>query len=486
MRIFLVILAALIVAGGTGFYVLQGLRPAAPRGRRRLRLRSSRQVFVPAHELPIGTIITPDRLSRMEITEGALNGEMIVADAAGKTFLAGSVARQVLPQGVPIARSSIVRPGDRGFLAAVLPKGMRAITIPVDEIAGLSGLALPGDRVDLILTYSVSGDSEAAASAPARRSSPTCACWPSTSGSGPRPARGQGRQGRRRAGRQDRDARGLAAPGGDDHPRPDARHPVADPELGPRRRRRRQDKLAKTDAVEPRRDGASLLKAAEAHACARRADARVRRDLDQQGADRARRRDPRHGDRRRCAPRPPPPPPPNKPPPDGNRAVKRHRPLAVALAAAFVIAPGRLAGPARRLRAGRSPQAREPVEPRGRHRPADPGRRGVLEPLRRQPGGGRRGGEIAAADVPDRRGRRRDHALRGGRQRQRADVEPHPRHPQHRRARGRHPQHGAGAVGQGEHGRPVAGADRHGRQRRAGGQRACRWRTSSSTTRRGW
>ena len=40
MRIFLVILAALIVAGGTGFYVLQGLRPAAPARWRRLRLRS--------------------------------------------------------------------------------------------------------------------------------------------------------------------------------------------------------------------------------------------------------------------------------------------------------------------------------------------------------------------------------------------------------------------------------------------------------------
>ena len=89
---------------------------------------------------------------------------MIVADAEGQEFLAGSVARQVLPQGVPIARSSIVQPGDRGFLAAVLPKGKRAITIPVDEIAGLSGLALPGDRVDLILTYSVAGD----ATAPAR------------------------------------------------------------------------------------------------------------------------------------------------------------------------------------------------------------------------------------------------------------------------------------------------------------------------------
>ncbi len=157
MRIFLVILAALFVAGGTGFYVLQGLQPAATAEVAQAAAPQLRQVYVPAADVPIGTIITPERLSRMEITENALNGEMILVDAAGQEFLAGSVARQVLPQGVPIARSFVVRPGDRGFLAAVLPRGMRAITIPVDAIAGLSGLALPGDRVDLILTYSVSG-----------------------------------------------------------------------------------------------------------------------------------------------------------------------------------------------------------------------------------------------------------------------------------------------------------------------------------------
>ena len=158
MRIILVILAALIVAGGTGFYVLTGIRPAEPVEVAQPEAPQLRQVFVPAAEIPIGTIITPERLSRMEITENAIGGEMLLADAAGQEFLAGAVARQVLPQGVPIARSFVVRPGDRGFLAAVLPKGMRAITIPVDAIASLSGLALPGDRVDLILTYSVSGD----------------------------------------------------------------------------------------------------------------------------------------------------------------------------------------------------------------------------------------------------------------------------------------------------------------------------------------
>jgi pilus assembly protein CpaB len=157
MRIVLVILAALIVAGGTGFYVLQGLRPQQP-AVAQVEAPKLRQVFVPARELAAGTIITPEHLSRMEITEGALTGQMVVADPEGQAFLQGSVARQVLPLGVPIARSAIVQPGDRGFLAAVLPKGKRAITIAISEVAGIGGLVLPGDRVDIILTYSVPGD----------------------------------------------------------------------------------------------------------------------------------------------------------------------------------------------------------------------------------------------------------------------------------------------------------------------------------------
>ena len=155
MRILLVILAALAVAGGTGFYVMQGLRTPGPGRVARVEAPKLREVFVPAQEIAAGTIISPDRLARMEIADSAITGQMVVADAAGEAFLAGSVARQVLPQGVPIARSAIVQPGDRGFLAAVLPRGKRAVTIPISEVAGLNGLALPGDRVDIILTYSV-------------------------------------------------------------------------------------------------------------------------------------------------------------------------------------------------------------------------------------------------------------------------------------------------------------------------------------------
>jgi pilus assembly protein CpaB len=166
----LVILAALLLAGGTGFYITQQLRGPASVEVAQVEASKLKEVFVPAQEIAAGTILGSDRLARMEITEAALTSQMVVADAAGEAFLAGSVARQVLPQGVPIARAAIVQPGDRGFLAAVLPRGRRAVTIPIGEAAGLNGLVLPGDRVDIILTYSVAGSKD---SGPSMRASET-------------------------------------------------------------------------------------------------------------------------------------------------------------------------------------------------------------------------------------------------------------------------------------------------------------------------
>ncbi|HPG21576.1 MAG TPA: Flp pilus assembly protein CpaB [Amaricoccus sp.] len=160
MRIFLFIFAALVAAGGTGFYLFQALgtpvqavdTPAVAQAPK------TKEVFVPAVELAAGSILRPEQLGRMAVGESLVTPEMVVADDAGAEFLTGSVARQVLPKGVPLARSAIVQPGERGFLAAVLPQGKRAIAIPIGEVAGLSGLILPGDRVDIILTYSVAGD----------------------------------------------------------------------------------------------------------------------------------------------------------------------------------------------------------------------------------------------------------------------------------------------------------------------------------------
>ena len=148
MRLIMLVLVAFAVASGTGFYVLRGLEsPSRPVETVQADAPRSVEVYVPAAELAAGAIITPEKLVTMPIAEGSVTAEMVPAGDTGSLMLIGSVARQVLPKGVPIARSAVVQPGERGFLAAVLPKGKRAISIPIGEVAGVSGLVLPGDRV---------------------------------------------------------------------------------------------------------------------------------------------------------------------------------------------------------------------------------------------------------------------------------------------------------------------------------------------------
>jgi len=64
--------------------------------------------------------------------------------------------RHPLPAGELIRAEDIMRPGDHGFLAAVLEPGNRGITLGVDATTGSAGLIWPGDRVDVILTQAIS------------------------------------------------------------------------------------------------------------------------------------------------------------------------------------------------------------------------------------------------------------------------------------------------------------------------------------------
>jgi pilus assembly protein CpaB len=73
----------------------------------------------------------------------------------------GAVVRKRIATGEPITDGAVVKPGDRGFLAAVLEPGMRAVSVPITPTSSNSGLIFPGDRVDLILTQSlVTNESE--------------------------------------------------------------------------------------------------------------------------------------------------------------------------------------------------------------------------------------------------------------------------------------------------------------------------------------
>lgn len=69
--------------------------------------------------------------------------------------MTGAVVRQGVTAGQPITDAVVVKPGESGFLAAVLKPDMRAISVSIDATTGASGFIFPGDRVDVILTQNI-------------------------------------------------------------------------------------------------------------------------------------------------------------------------------------------------------------------------------------------------------------------------------------------------------------------------------------------
>src|SRR5262249_918598 len=113
------------------------------------------QIYVARATMEIGSFVNAQDLEPRDWPEQAILPSEVRADQVALTDLAGAVVRGRIVKGEPILRDKLVKPGDRGFLAAVLLPGRRAVTVPLDNITGHSGLLLPGDRVDIILTQKI-------------------------------------------------------------------------------------------------------------------------------------------------------------------------------------------------------------------------------------------------------------------------------------------------------------------------------------------
>jgi pilus assembly protein CpaB len=127
-----------------------------------------KEVMVAAADLGTGSFIQPTSLRWQRWPDVTLPRAYLVRGAHGIDDLVGAVVRQPMHAGEPIVEESVVKPGDRGFLAAVLTPGMRAVSVPVDEASSNAGLIFPGDRVDLILTQTLRPEQEDSAKAPRR------------------------------------------------------------------------------------------------------------------------------------------------------------------------------------------------------------------------------------------------------------------------------------------------------------------------------
>jgi pilus assembly protein CpaB len=117
------------------------------------------KVLVAKKALPAGTIIDVDSLTLQPWPKELMQSAYYVEgqpDGDPKKLL-GTVVRYPITAGQPVTRGALVGPQDRGFLAAALGAGMRAITVPVNVSSGVAGFVFPGDHVDLVLTQQVEG-----------------------------------------------------------------------------------------------------------------------------------------------------------------------------------------------------------------------------------------------------------------------------------------------------------------------------------------
>ncbi|MCJ8155932.1 Flp pilus assembly protein CpaB [Sphingomonas sp. LaA6.9] len=116
------------------------------------------KVLVATRALPVGTIIGPDSFRYQPWPKDLVQSAYYIEGETEMGNLAGTVVRYAITAGQPITQGALVKPGDRGFLAAALGPGMRAVTVSVSAQSGVAGFVFPGDRIDLVLTQSVSGD----------------------------------------------------------------------------------------------------------------------------------------------------------------------------------------------------------------------------------------------------------------------------------------------------------------------------------------
>jgi pilus assembly protein CpaB len=162
-RKLILVVFALVIAGSTVWFVRNwaGNRPSialAPEVVQQMAVapKASKKILVAAADLPAGTLVREEHIRWQQWPEVEnLEEQYVVENARPLDEFYGTVVRQGISAGEPIFDKRLVKPGEQGFLAAVLKPGTRAISIEVDATSGVAGFVFPGDRIDVVLTLEV-------------------------------------------------------------------------------------------------------------------------------------------------------------------------------------------------------------------------------------------------------------------------------------------------------------------------------------------
>src|SRR5690349_14153476 len=149
-----VVLTIALSAGGVAAYLARGTEEKSRPAEQPVAQLPTADVLVAKGEIGLGQVVKPEDLQWQVWPAATANGGVI--NRAGRadaiTEIAGSIARAPFIAGEPIREQKLVKANGSGFMAAILPTGMRAISTEISPETGAGGFILPNDRVDVILS----------------------------------------------------------------------------------------------------------------------------------------------------------------------------------------------------------------------------------------------------------------------------------------------------------------------------------------------
>jgi pilus assembly protein CpaB len=150
----IVVLIIALGAGGVAAYLASGTngKPAAPV--QPVAQLETVDVLVAKSDIGLGQTTKPEDLQWQTWPKSTASGSFIQRSQRPDAInqLAGAIVRSPIMAGEPIREAKLVKADGSGFMAAILPTGMRAVSTEISPETGAGGFILPNDRVDVILT----------------------------------------------------------------------------------------------------------------------------------------------------------------------------------------------------------------------------------------------------------------------------------------------------------------------------------------------
>jgi pilus assembly protein CpaB len=149
----IVVLTIAIGAGGVAAFLASGSDTRPPPAEPVVQLQTV-DVLVAKSDIGLGQTLSADDMIWQTWPAATASSTFIRRNERpdATTQIAGSIARSPFIAGEPIREPKLIKANGSGFMAAILPTGMRAISTEISPETGAGGFILPNDRVDVVLT----------------------------------------------------------------------------------------------------------------------------------------------------------------------------------------------------------------------------------------------------------------------------------------------------------------------------------------------